>query len=801
MSPATTKTHRKPLFSFRNRIFTAFFGLLLLLQGITALFSWTALDRGVQTQMSEALQTGKRLFHSELVSRNAYLQTYADTIAHDDALQRAIALRDLKTLRSALNNHIDRVEADIAFVSDYDGQLIGSTVNIQPQTLLNIIAPLDPRDTYTREQISNIDGQYYQLVLVPITQGGLNAWLSIGFEFNTALAKHFEAITELDICFVAVDNQNIEMIASTRPDIASRLPSMAAELPQLAEGEPHFLSDAENTMQIGHVIENEGDGNLMVIIQKSRQRLFGSLTDFWIGLLFLFSVSLFAVSIVAAVIARSVTKPVEALLKLIKKATSGEYQTTIEIGRQDEIGQLATEFQTMNQAVAEREREIRYQAEHDSLTGLQKREVFIRVLENAINTSNQTHPKFCVGLFNINRFKEINDTLGHDNGDQLLIEVGTRLTQVFDVNTLARQEGDQFLFFMPMDNYGQLKELREKIAHLFEPSFTQNGINIALSTSLGIATYPEHSKDVTTLLRLADIAISTAKDKRLAFALYDKKNDTHSVQRLSLMSDLPGAIEEGQLELYYQPTLSLQKDGGHRITKMECLVRWHHPSYGFVPPDDFIALAEQSGSITRLTQWVLRTALAQCQAWRQSGFDIGVAVNISAIDLFAGDLQTNVPNLLQHFGVPCHMLTLEVTESEIMEDPEQACNILRAMKDLGVRLSVDDYGTGYSSLAHLKQLPVHELKIDKSFVLDMNRDKDDATIVKSTIELGHTMGLTVVAEGVEDKDTLTLLSQLGCNFAQGYYMSRPLPVKELEKWLSETEYAVTLSTLGELGSE
>jgi diguanylate cyclase (GGDEF)-like protein len=810
MTPATTKTsqtrsepttpsiHRT--LSFRNRILFGFLGLLVLLQGSTALMSRGALIEGVTLQMSEALETSQRLFKSEQQSRNDYLKVYSGTMAQDFALQRAISFKDQKTLNSTLQNHISRFHADIAFINDFEGENVGGTLELSKENQREIFQDLDPREDRSYVQVVNINEQFYQLISTPLTRGDVNAWLSIGFEFDQTLAQHFQEITDLDVSFVALEGDTLRVVATTLPKIDARLPAMRLQMEQLKSGEAHFLTNAEHTLQAGQVIGQTNNETLLVVIQKSREGIFGSLTDWWMELLGFFSLSLLAVSVVAALIARSVTEPIEALLRLVKKATSGEYETQIENCRKDEIGELAAEFQSMNLAVAERERKIRFQAERDALTGLQKREVFVNTLASDIQQATQKHPKFYVGLVNINRFKEINDTLGHDNGDQLLLQVSERLKKIFNIRHLARHGADQFLFFQPMDNYGQLNELRKNILEVFTEVFAQSGIKIVLSATMGVATYPEHSKDATTLLRLAEIAISSAKDRRLDFALYDKKNDNHSVQRLSLMSDLPAAIENGELELYYQPTLSLHADGGHRLTKAECLVRWHHPSYGFIPPDDFIALAEQSGSITLLTQWVLKTALTQCQAWQQRGLEIGVAVNISAIDLFRGDLQSRVPKLLQHYGIPSHMLTLEVTESEIMEDPEQACAILRSINALGVRLSVDDYGTGYSSLAHLKQLPVHELKIDKSFVLDMSRDKDDATIVKSTIELGHTMGLTVVAEGVEDKHTLTMLSELGCNYAQGYFISKPMPITEVDKWLSETDYTVTLSSLQGLGS-
>jgi diguanylate cyclase (GGDEF)-like protein len=798
MTPVTTRPNpleNRRRLSFRNRILFWILGLLLVLQGTTALFSWTALNDGVQYQMSEALETGKRLFKSEYSSRNEDLRILAETLARDSALQNVIGFRDLNTLKSMLSNHISRVNADIAFVSDYDGLLVGSTTAISDRVHKDTITPLDFRDNKLYERVINNNGDFYQLVIVPITQSGVNVWLSIGFKFNKDLAKHFHDITDLGISFVDANSDRMHVIATTLPEIEQQLPALHNDIQGQRTDEPHFLEKNENIMQVGLVISSTEDSQLMVLIQKHRQGTLDTLTDWWLNLLGLFAVGLLAAGIVAAFIARSVTLPVEALLRLIKKTTSGDYHTLTEHFRQDEIGQLATEFLTMNKAVAEREREILFHAEHDALTGLQTREVFVRSLQNSIDEcidkSNEVLPKFCIGLFNVNGFKDINDTLGHDNGDQLLIQVAQRLVKFFDIESLSRQGADQFLFYKKFDEYNQLNDMHAEVNNIFTEVFAQSGINIALSCTLGVSTYPEHSKEAINLVRLADVAVSTAKAKRMDYALYDQQYDNHSVKRLSLMSDLPHAIADNQLEVYYQPTLNLNKNGHHHVTKAECLVRWHHPAYGFIPPDDFISLAEQSGSIVLLTQWVLKTALAQCQQWRQNGLDIGIAVNIAASDLFRGDLQNNVARLLKHYDIPSEKLTLEVTESEIMEDPKHACQVLSNLKDLGVRLSVDDYGTGYSSLAHLKQLPVHELKIDKSFVLDMARDQDDATIVKSTIELGHTMGLIIVAEGVEDSETLSLLSKLGCDYAQGFHMSKPLPIKELEIWLAKTNYSIT----------
>jgi EAL domain-containing protein (putative c-di-GMP-specific phosphodiesterase class I) len=314
-------------------------------------------------------------------------------------------------------------------------------------------------------------------------------------------------------------------------------------------------------------------------------------------------------------------------------------------------------------------------------------------------------------------------------------------------------------------------------------------VSIDVDASMGIAIYPLHADDAGTLMKRADIAMYEAKKNHSTIALYEPGRDEHSVRRLSLLSELRQAIQRDELELYYQPSIDIRAG---RVAYAEALVRWNHPQHGRMNPDEFIPLAEQSGTIGALTKWVLRTAIAECGGWNRRGFPLTVAVNLSALDLFDSELPLYVSGLLTEFSLPSSRLVLEITESAIMRDPAYALKILRELKSRGIRLSVDDFGTGYSSLAHLKRLPVDELKIDKSFVMNLNsQSTDDAVIVRSTIELGHNMGLTVIAEGVETIESLDILKNLGCDMGQGYYMSPPLPTEKFTRWVLESRWGVS----------
>lgn len=312
-----------------------------------------------------------------------------------------------------------------------------------------------------------------------------------------------------------------------------------------------------------------------------------------------------------------------------------------------------------------------------------------------------------------------------------------------------------------------------------------DGHMVDVRASMGLAVFPDHGDDLDGLVRRADVAMYLAKRNNTGFAIYDARYDQHTADRLSLMSELRQAVEEDQLVLYYQPKVVLSDPPRHCV---EALIRWQHPRRGFVPPVEFIPFAEQTGYIRAVTMWVLERAIAQCARWSSEGFTVQVSVNISARDLLNPDLPVRFAELLSMHDCPAERLWLEITESAILEDTTHALENLEALASLGCKLSIDDYGTGYSSLSYLKKLPVDELKIDKSFVMNMLRDRDDRVIVQSTIDLAHNMGLKVTAEGVEDQETLDRLRAMGCDMAQGFLMSKPIPADELTRWMAESKW-------------
>lgn len=421
-------------------------------------------------------------------------------------------------------------------------------------------------------------------------------------------------------------------------------------------------------------------------------------------------------------------------------------------------------------------------AYYDGLTALPNRNLLYDRLQQAILAARRENKLVALLIADLDRFKEVNDALGHQFGDLLLHQIGPRLKATLrESDTVARLGGDEFAILLPsVASAGAAIDVGGKILKALEESFLIGGLNIDIEASIGIAVFPEHGADADTLFKRADVAMYMAKETRTGCALYSAEHDHNSSHRVTLMGDLRRAIMEDQLFLLYQPKIDL-KTG--RVSGVEALVRWRHPQAGIITPDHFIPLAERTGLIRPLTAWVLDKALRQCHAWDREGLNLGVAVNLSRRNLQAQELPDQIAGVLEATGVSPANLELEITESAIMSNPERAIEVLSRMTRMGLQFSLDDFGTGYSSLAYLKKLPVNELKIDKSFVTNMETEAQNVAIVRLIIDLGHILGLKVVAEGVEDRTTLDKLIALGCDMAQGYFICRPISAEELIRWL------------------
>ena len=440
-------------------------------------------------------------------------------------------------------------------------------------------------------------------------------------------------------------------------------------------------------------------------------------------------------------------------------------------------------LQAATEELAAKQAENEFQALHDSLTGLPNRVLFQLKLAEAIEEASTANSGIAVMLMDLDHFKEINDTLGHHFGDMLLTEIGPRLATVLRPgDMMARLGGDEFGVLLPnLSDRSVAVRIAERLAEELERPITVEGLALDVSGSIGIAIYPEHSHNGETLLRRADVSMYAAKESGGGFEVYHPELDRESPARLALISHVRPALERGEFVLFYQPKVRLS-DG--KVAGAEALIRWEHPELGLVPPDEFIPLVEKTVLLRPLTAFVMEESMRQWREWADRGVRLQIAINISVRSLLDNHLPDQVAEILDRYQVPPAFLKLELTESFLMADSGRSTAVLDALSDVGVNLSIDDFGTGYSSLSHLKRLPIQEIKIDRSFVMNMLADANDTMIVRATVELGKNLGLQVVAEGVEDRETWDMLASFGCDEAQGYFFSRPIPSDEFWRWLS-----------------
>ncbi len=436
------------------------------------------------------------------------------------------------------------------------------------------------------------------------------------------------------------------------------------------------------------------------------------------------------------------------------------------------------------------ERRLKHLALHDALTNLPNRLLLKDRITQALNIAERQGDKVALLLLDLDRFKEVNDTLGHQVGDMLLTDVARRLTTcVRQSDTIARLGGDEFAILLPgASAFDRALEVSERIVESISRPFQLfEGLKIEVGISVGIAAFPDHADSENKLMQCADVAMYAAKRGAGSIEIYDSRTDHNTVRLLTLSGALRQAIEQGQLSFAFQPKLDLRQN---RITSIEALARWVHPVQGAIPPGEFVPHAENTGMIQPFTRWSFDAAFAHLALWEKAGHQIDVAVNLSSRSLHDKDLPAMARGLIDRWRIDPGRVTLELTESAVMLDPDGALFNVHRLHELGMRISIDDFGTGYSSLSHLQRLPLDELKIDKSFVVDMVDNEQDLMIVRSTIDLAHNMGMTVVAEGVESEAHMQILRDLGCDLCQGFYLTEPLPIDDLTEWFERCTWSV-----------
>lgn len=482
-------------------------------------------------------------------------------------------------------------------------------------------------------------------------------------------------------------------------------------------------------------------------------------------------------------IEQMIFSPLATITKALKSASIGQHNELQKHAKTIETKLLIDAFEEMQKQVKSRQDELEHQTLHDDLTNLPNRMMLRDRLDYHLTLNERNKQKLALFILDLNQFKEVNDTLGHHVGDQLLIQVGQRFKKLLrEQDTIARLGGDEFAILLPETSIIQAINVAEKINESIGETFIIGEYKLHIGVSIGIAVYPQDGEDIHTLMQHADVAMYVAKKNKRNYSHYDPKEDDNSITRLALVNDLRKALANDEINLYYQPKISIKDN---KVTGAEALLRWNHPEFGFVNPEQIVLLAEQVGLINELTELIVEKAITLCSHCHKAGYPISMAINLSVQNLKNQKICVKVRECLETHKLESHFVILEITESAMMINPERSLGVLKAFSQMGVHLSVDDFGTGFSSLAYLKEFPVDELKIDKSFIMELDKSNNDDVIVRSTIELGHNLGLRIVAEGVEHFSVYKCLKDLGCDIAQGYYMSRPLEETAFMQWLED----------------
>lgn len=762
-------------------------GILLGLVSLAVLAAvWHSTTTHARQQLSQSLQLGEQVLRQALANRQTQLVNSVEVLTADFGFKQAVATADSATILSVLQNHGSRISADLMTLLSLDGKVIASTLSIdssEQQSALDELLNRSVQDGAVATIIA-LDDALFQIILMPVRAPVPIAIAAIGFQIDQGLAEQLKSITLLEISFAMQNTrgETAQITTLSRDRDTHSYPLEGAmtqmRLPFLS---PDYYAYRE-------LLLNDSGAQQQVTV-----RLFASLdhafAEFDKLQLEIIAITLLTLSLAllgGAIFSRRLTRPVFQLLNLTQDIASGNYNKSLSIDESvSELTELASAFKSMQQGIQEREDRITFQATHDPLTGSLNRQQLLAQFSQLITERASCH--LAVVCMNIRDFRVVNETFGYAIGDECLKIIHRRLEEE-SANTLvnARVGADEFIAVVKV--HGALDSIVERLKGLLEQTCPVESMTIPIAFNMGVADYPNHDQTAEGIVQKASIALDIARRDNLGIAHYRPGMEEDRTRRLQLLNALKQVLSQDndQLRLNYQPKLSVARG---EVLRAEALIRWIHPEQGFISPELFIPLAEQAGLIGRITDWVVARVIQDIRQWREEGFELQVAINLSAQDLSRPELLDAIHRQLLLHDLPTHALAFEITESAVMEDAEQAINLLNRFRESGFDLAIDDFGTGFSSLSQLKNMPVTELKIDRSFVMQLPARSDDQIIVRSTLELARNFQLEVVAEGVEDRETLDLLGQWGCEWAQGYFISKPIPSDQVVRWLTDFRQA------------
>lgn len=772
--------------TLRNQILVLAAGLVLFAASLTLTTVWLSASGYIRHQVNQSLTRAAHLVETTLEGRKALLRSAAEVLTTDFGFRQAVATGDLATIGSVLENHGERIGADMMLLTDLQGRV---TLTSIAAGRVETLAPLPDglASTVLRDGVGTVylnqSGRLYQVIILPVRAPRPVALTGIGFRLDERFAAEVRSLTQLEVTLIHGNGTRVDPLYSTLSGAALAEALSAPEELQGSFRLPFAPGQAFLSRRI--TLQDAAGNQAGLLVSASLDeafREFDALRDRILLLTFGIIVAAVAGSVV---LANSLGAPLARLQAVAREIAAGSFQQVPDISsRAREIRGLFQAFLTMRDEIRAREVHILHQATHDTLTQLLNRPTLLSRLKTLLVWPG--HPVL-VASINIRRFKQVNDTFGPAVGDELLRAVARQLRSLGGPNDLfARAGADEFLAALVIPE-GMTSEQRVAALQrgLSEPQ-ALGDLTLQPEFRIGLSLFPDDGETSETLLRRAGIAVEQARSLESGVHFYQRGEEEQYLERLALTRDLKAALAApaGQLRMVYQPKLNLQTN---TIDQCEALIRWIHPTRGFVPPDVFVELAEQSGLIGALTDFVVRTVITQIADWREQGLALQVAINVSAQDLERDNL---VPDVLQQLGahrLPPEAIHFELTERDLMNDPEKAIRLLSRCTEHGITLSIDDFGVGQSSLSKLKQMPVSALKIDKSFVLPLDSSESDRIIVASTIELGHRFQLKVIAEGVETAESLACLRDMGCDAIQGYFLARPMAPGDLQAWMAQRQ--------------
>ena len=791
--------------SLEGRIATLFLVLITVLQVVGLVVIQRGIDNNARNAIATELTNGEKVLR-KLMEQNAQKRRFsAQVLARDTGFVQAVGNDeggDMATIRSALDNSARRARASLTMLIDGNRKIkVSSVAGSEPaleQLVLSLLDQAEQGDGASGTAV--VGGRPFQIIVTPVKAPITIAWVVMGFAIDAQLTRDMKELSSLEVAILARGADGVWLpVEATVPKAEAA--GIARQLGRDGEGQragqlagkppgqlaPTFditILDSQYSARLVD-IGPAGEGRASVMLARSIEDAVAAYARLERSLVLLTVIGIIVAAVASVFTAKRIAQPLRELAGVAARLERGDYRAQKGFERTDEIGALAKAFDSMRDGIAKREQEIRRLAYWDTLTNLPNRAQFVMLLGDALGHARLHGGSVYVLMMDLDRFKHVNDVMGHNFGDALLRQVAERLQlQVLKGHPeahVARLGGDEFAVLLPGAETQAVKALAAALLHALEQPLSLDDQTVDIGAGLGIAGYPAHGEDAESLLSMAEVAMYTAKQRNDGAVYYDALIDKSSANSLSLLTELRSAIERNEFRLHVQPKMKL--DTGE-VVGLESLVRWVHPERGNVFPDEFIPFAEQTGFIRVLTRWVLEQSAMLCRDLIAQGIVLKVSVNLSTRDLLDQDLPNKFADILRRYDVKPQSFCLEITESAIMDDPVRAQQTLERLHAMGVDLSIDDFGTGYSSLAYLKRLPVDELKIDKSFVLNMENDIGDTKIVRSTIDLGHNMGLRVVAEGIESEAVWRLLAALGCDQGQGYFMSRPIPGDKLVEWIA-----------------